>query len=322
MADVLVSENVSGEAMDALRASFDVAYEPELWKSPDDLRRRVADFSAIIVRNQTKVDAALLRAGTKLKVVGRAGVGLDNVDVNAATERGVVVCFTPEQNSLSVAELALGLMLSLARKIPQANQSAHAGKWERQKFTGGELFRKTLGLIGLGRIGLLTAVRATAFGMKIIVHDPWLRSDSLPIVHSNATLVSLDDLLSQSDYVSVHIPETPQTVNLLNDARFAKMKPTAFLINTSRGGVVDEAALIRALKENRLSGAALDVRSKEPPVPGPLEQMENVILLPHIAAFTDEGQKRVVDCVCADVAAVLRGEGARSFVNFPKPRGS
>ena len=168
------------------------------------------------------------------------------------------------------------------------------------------MYGKTLGLIGLGRIGLLTAVRAAAFGMRILVADPQMRPDSLPIIHSHATLVSLDELLRESDYVSIHVPQTPQTTNLLNDARLAQMKPSAFLINTSRGGVIDETALLRALKEKRLAGAALDVRAKEPPAPGELESMENVVLLPHIAAFTDEGQDRVLECVCRDVAAVLK----------------
>jgi D-3-phosphoglycerate dehydrogenase len=320
MPDILVTENISGAAMEKLRGSFSVAFEPELWKSPDALKRRIGEFIALIVRNQTKVDAELMDAASKLQVIGRAGVGLDNVDVDAASARGIVVCFTPEQNSLSVAELTLGLMLSLARRIPQANNSAHQGKWERQNFTGVELFGKTLGLIGLGRIGSLAAARASAFGMDILVHDPQMRPDSLPVIHSRATLVSLDDLLSLSDYVSIHVPETRQTKNLLNDQRLARMKPTAFLINTSRGGVIEEAALIRALREKKIAGAALDVRATEPPAPSELEQMDNVILLPHIAAFTDEGQRRVVECVCTDVAAVLRGEPARSFVNFARPK--
>ncbi len=187
-----------------------------------------------------------------MKVIGRAGVGLDNVDVDAASERGIVVCFTPEQNSLSVAELTVGLMLTLARRIAQAHMSTRAGRWERQVFTGSELYGKTLGLIGLGRIGLLTAVRAAAFGMRILVADPQMRPDSLPIIHSHATLVSLDELLRESDYVSIHVPQTPQTTNLLNDARLAQMKPTAFLINTSRGGVIDVVrAAARALPQRK-----------------------------------------------------------------------
>jgi D-3-phosphoglycerate dehydrogenase len=320
MRDVLVTENITGGSMDELRRSFDVEFAPDLWKSPEKLREQVKDFRAIIVRNQTKVDPALLSAGRNLRVVGRAGVGLDNVDVDAASERGIVVCFTPEQNALSVAELTIGLMLSLARRIPQADSSTRAGKWERQKFTGGELFGKTLGLVGLGRIGLLAAQRALAFGMNIAAFDPMLRADSIPVIQCRATLMSLEELLRTSDYLSIHVPETPQTRNMLNYDRLSAMKPSAFVINTSRGGVFDEAGLVRALQEKKIAGAALDVRAKEPPVPGELEKLDNVVLLPHIAAFTDEGQDRVVTCVCADVASVLSGKPARSFVNRPLPQ--
>ncbi|HWB53732.1 MAG TPA: hydroxyacid dehydrogenase [Tepidisphaeraceae bacterium] len=320
MHDLLVTENITGPSMDALRRSLDVVFEPELWKKPDELRQRIKEFKGLMVRNQTRVDASLLEAGVHLHIVGRAGVGLDNVEVKAATDRGIVVCYTPEQNSLSVAELTIALMLSLARKITPADASAKSGKWERQKFTGSELFGKRLGLIGMGRIGFLTATRACAFGMEILGYDPQLTTDSLAVIESDAQLVDLDELLQLSDFVSIHVPETPQTMGLMNQSRFSRMKSTAFLINTSRGGVVDEAALVQALRDGKIAGAALDVRMKEPPITGPLESMENVILLPHIGAFTEEGQSRVVQCVCRDVAAVLRGEKARSYVNYPMPR--
>jgi len=320
MNDILVTEEIVGSDMDALKAAFAVTYEPELWKSPDKLRKVIGDYRALMVRNQTPVNAELIAAGRKLEVIGRAGVGLDNVDAKAATEAGIAVVYAPEQNSISVAELGLGMMLSMARMIPAADQSTKAGKWERKKFTGTELFGKTLGIVGLGRIGFLTAMRAKAFGMSIIAHDSFVNPDSLLVSETGAELVSFGDLLSRSDFVSCHLPETPQTLNIFNGDAFSKMKATAYFINTSRGKVVDETALLKALKEKTIAGAALDVRAKEPPVAGELEKLENVLLVPHIAAFTQEGQERVVRCVCSDVAAILRGEAAKNFFNFSKPR--
>ena len=320
MRKVLVTENIAGDGMEELKRAFDVSFEPQLWKSPEKLYAAAADAHALIVRNQTKVDRELIAAAKRLWVIGRAGVGLDNVDVRAASDAGVVVAFTPEQNAISVAELALGLMLSLARMIPPADASTKAGQWERQAFTGTELFGKTLGLVGLGRIGFLVAMRARAFGMKILAHDAFVSPDSVLVAESGATLVSMDELLAQADVVSVHVPRTPQTERFIGPAAFAQMKPNSLFINTSRGEVVDEPALIAALRQKRIAGAALDVRSAEPPTAGELEAMPNVILTPHIAAFTAEGQARVVTSICRDVASVLRGEPPKNFVNFPTPK--
>ena len=320
MGDVLVSEAVAGREMDALKSSFAVTYEPELFKNRQRLLELLPNYRALIVRNQTQVNAELIAAGKNLIVIGRAGVGLDNVDHETATKAGIVVTYAPEQNSISVAELAVGLMLSLARMIPAADRSTKGGGWDRKRFTGTELFGKTLGVVGLGRIGFLTAMRARAFGMDVLVHDTQVNPDAFTVAETRATLVDLPELLKRSDFVSVHIPETPATVNLFDDERFALMKPTAHFINTSRGRVVDEKALVRALVDKRIAGAALDVRVKEPPEAGPLSEMDNVILTPHVAAFTEEGQDRVVTCVCRDVAAVLRGDGAKNFFNFAKPR--
>jgi D-3-phosphoglycerate dehydrogenase / 2-oxoglutarate reductase len=320
MGDVLVSEAVPGREMDALRSSFDVTAEPELFKNPQRLKQILPSYRALIVRNQTHVTADLIAAGRELLVIGRMGVGLENVDHAAATKAGVVVTYAPEQNSISVAELALGLMLSLARMIPAADRSTRGGGWDRKRFTGSELFGKTLGVVGLGRIGFLTAMRARAFGMDVIAHDTQVNPDAFTVAEARATLVTVPELLRRSDFVSVHVPETPATINLFNDERFALMKPTAYFINTSRGRVVDEDALVRALRDRRIAGAGLDVRATEPPGPGPLAEMDNVILTPHVAAFTEEGQERVVTCVCRDVAAVLRGEAAKNFFNFPTPR--
>lgn len=320
MPDVLVTETIAGEEMEAMKRAFDVSFDPQLWKSPDKLRAAVADARAIVVRNQTKVTRELVAAAKRLEVIGRAGVGLDNVDVKAASDAGVVVAFTPEQNAISVAELALGLMLSLARTIPAADASTKAGKWERQAFTGTELFGNTLGLVGLGRIGFLVATRARAFGMKILAHDAFVSPDSVLVADCGAVLVSMDELLAKADVVSVHVPSTPQTQKFIDAGKFGRMKKNALFINTSRGEVVDETALVAALRDKRIAGAALDVRATEPPAAGELETMPNVILLPHVAAFTVEGQTRVVMSICRDVAAVLRGEAAKNFVNFPRPR--
>src|SRR5688572_8874788 len=320
MRRILVTENVAGDEMEALKGAFEVSFEPQLWKSPEKLHAAVADVHALVVRNQTKVDRELIASAKQLWVVGRAGVGLDNVDVKTASDAGVVVAFTPEQNAISVAELTIGLMLSLARHIPAADASTKAGKWERQAFTGTELFGKTLGLVGLGRIGFLVAMRARAFGMKILAHDAFVSPDSVYVAESGAMLVSMDELLAQADVVSVHVPRTPQTERFIGPAAFAQMKPNALFVNTSRGEVVDETALIAELLQKWIAGAALDVRAAEPPTAGELETMPNVILMPHVAAFTAEGQARVVTSICRDVAAVLRGEPAQNFVNFARPK--
>ena len=310
MSDVLVTENIQGVSMNRLIQEHDVEFDAYLWQNTDLLKQKIQNTKALIVRNQTKVDRELIDAAPELKIIARAGAGLDNVDTEYAHEKGIVVCFTPEANSLSVAELTIGLMLALMRKIPEARQDTLTGGWNRLKFTGTELYGKSFGLIGLGRIGSLTATRAKAFGMNILAADPFLKADATQLKKLNATLLSLDDLLAESDVVSCHSPLTPDTRKMLTYQHFRKMKPDAFFINTSRGEVVDERGLTQALLEHKLAGAALDVRETEPPKQSPLNQMENVILTPHIAAFTVEAQDRVVDSVCEDVRLVLSGKKA------------
>ncbi|QDT98471.1 hydroxyacid dehydrogenase [Gimesia aquarii] len=310
MNDVLVTENIQGVAMNRLIKDLDVEFDEYLWQNRDLLKQKIQETQALIVRNQTQVNQELIDAAPHLKIVARAGAGLDNVDTKYAHEKGIVVCFTPDANSLSVAELAIGLMLSLLRKIPEARQDTLTGGWNRLKFTGSELYGKTFGLIGMGRIGTLTATRAHAFGMKIIAADPYLSADAPQLEQLNGQLVPLDELLSQADVVSCHSPLTPNTRKMLTYQHFCKMKPDAFFINTSRGEVVDEHGLTQALLEHKLAGAALDVRETEPPLQSPLNQMENVILTPHIAAFTLEAQNRVVESVCKDVRLVLSGQKA------------
>jgi D-3-phosphoglycerate dehydrogenase len=317
--EILISENVTGPAIDALAESFRVVAAPDLWRDPPRLAEAARTANAWIIRNSTQVTRPLLQAAPQLRIVARAGVGLDNIDVHAASEAGVVVTYTPEQNAVSVAELTIGLLLALARKIPAADRHVRGGGWDRHAFMGCELYGKTLGVIGFGRIGFLTAMRARALGMQVLAHDPFVSPDSVTLIESQARLVPLEELLSRSHFVSCHLPGGAKTRHALGAAAFLQMRPGAFFVNASRGEVVDEAALIDALLEGRIGGAALDVRSQEPPVIGRLEAMENVILLPHVGAFTNEAQERVIAAVCRDVAAVLSGGSAVNFVNFPQP---
>ncbi len=315
MPDILISENIIGAAVDAMSSRFEVVSLPELWKNPAELLRRVGDFRALIIRNQTNVNAAVLEAAKKLVVVGRAGVGLNNVDVAAATRAGILITSTPDQNAISVAELAIGMMISMARKISAADEDTKKGNWNRQRFFGTELYGKTIGILGAGKIGFLTASRAQAFGMKVLAYDPFISKDNILLSELNAELVSLEDLLERSDVVSCHLPATPQTAGLLNAKCFARMRPTATLINTSRGEVVVEADLVAALKTGAIAAAALDVRANEPPMMGELEALPNLILTPHVGAFTHEAQDRVTKAICEDVCRVLDGKAAMNAVN-------
>ncbi len=319
MPDVLITENIIGEEMDQLRQSFDAVFEPDLWKQPDKLREMLPQFRALIVRNQTQITRELIEAGTKLEVIGRAGAGLDNVDLQAATDHGVVVAFTPEQNTNSVAELAIGLIFALARMIPAADTGTKKGGWDRQRFTGIEVLGKTLGVVGFGRIGASTAMKARALGMEIVACDPFVDAESLKAMELRARMTSLEDVLGEADFVSCHLPATKETMEIFDYEKFRLMKPAAFFINTSRGEVVDEDGLIRALQEKKIAGAALDVRQKEPPANSLFAEMDNVLLTPHVAAFTQEAQQRVVASVCRDVSAVLLGGSARYFANFDRP---
>ncbi len=318
--DIVVSEKIAGPAFDRLQADFRVLADFDLWKDVARLKDQVRGCRALIVRNQTPVTAELIAAADRLEVIGRAGAGLDNIEVDAATKAGVVVVSTPDQNSVSVAELAIALMLGLARKIPAADRHTKGGGWQRHLYSGVEVYGKTLGVVGLGRIGTLTALRARALGMEIVAHDDFVNSDAVAVTETHARLVPLDELLRTADFVTCHVPLSPATRHLFNHERFCRMKREAFFLNLARGEVVDEAGLIRALLEGRIAGAALDVREQEPARPGPLDTMDNVILTPHIAAFTREGQGRVNAAVCGDVARVLRGERPSNFVSLPVPQ--
>lgn len=320
MADILIPEDIRGGAIDKLREEFDVVILPELWKSRDDLKQELARAKGVIVRNQTELTKDLIMAATDLQIIGRSGAGLDNIDVESATARGIVVAYTPRENSVSVAELAIGMMLTLSRHLSAADRDTRKGNWNRGRFVGGELLGKNLGIIGYGRIGQLVAQRAAAFGLNLGTYDAFVSPDDELLQHPEVRWQPLESLLAWSDIVTCHVPLTAETRGMFDRKAFGLMKPNQLFINTSRGEVVVEKDLIAALQSGQIAGAALDVREVEPPQPGPLEELDNVVLTPHIAAFTNEAQLRVVEAVCHDVRAVLTGGDAEGFYNFSRPR--
>lgn len=309
MATILITEWMPN-GIERLQAAEATVYDPALWQDRPRLFAQLAECRALIVRNQTRVDAELLAHAPELRVVGRLGVGLDNLDLNALRQRNITVVAGGNANAISVAEYTLAAMLALARKLPAADAATKGGAWDRATFGAGvELYGKTLGLIGLGDIGARVAKRAVAFGMRIVAHDPLITPAHFAAAEFDVRLVALDELLRESDFISLHVPLLPSTANLINAERLALMKPTAVLINTSRGGILDEAALVRALREDRLGGAALDVRAQEPPGEDDLlTRCDRVLLTPHIAGLTVEAQARVCTAVAQDVLRVLRGE--------------
>jgi D-3-phosphoglycerate dehydrogenase len=317
--DILITEDLQSPHVDALAARFTVVREPTLWRDAAKLQLALAGARAVLVRNQTQLTAEVLAAAPKLQAIGRVGVGLDNIDVAAATARGVTVIAPLAANAVSVAELTLGLILALARKIPFSDRGTKAGGWDRRAGTGIELSGRTLGLCGFGRIGRLVAARARAFEMPVVAFDPYVSLADAPADPGLRLVETLEAMLAVADFVSVHLPLTPQTRHLFDARRFAQMKRGAFFINTARGGVMDEAALLAALQSGHLAGAALDVREVEPPVePGPLARRDDVILLPHVGAFTVEAQDRTFAAVCADVERVMAGQPAVNAVNAPR----
>ncbi|MFM8322774.1 MAG: hydroxyacid dehydrogenase, partial [Chloroflexota bacterium] len=267
------------------------------------------EFTALVVRSRTKVNARIIEAGRNLKVIGRAGVGVDNINVPAALQAGITVVNSPLAATQAVAELTLGMMLALARNITGMDASMKAGKWEKSAFMGSELNGKTLGLLGIGRIGAAVAGLANAFGMKVLAYDPVF--DAAEVQRRGAQPAAFDDLLGRADYVSLHLPLTDATRGLLGQAQFAKMKSGARLVCAARGGVVDETALRAALDEGRLAGAALDVFSSEPPQPGSLAEHPRVIASPHVGAQTKEAQTRAGVAIAEEVLTVLQGQEPR-----------
>lgn len=300
---ILVTDGLDSSGIAILKKSAEVVEMTGI--SPDDLLKEVVDFDALIVRGRTKVTAAVFDAGKKLKVVGRAGVGVDNIDLVAAKSRGVTVVNSPMATTTAVAELTLGLMLDAVREIPRADSSLKTGKWLKKEFNGFELSGKTLGVIGFGRIGAAVAKRAAAFEMTILGYDPMVPADE--IVKRGGTPVSLDELLAQSDMITMHLPLTDQTKGMINADAFAKMKNGAFLICAARGGVIDETALLEALNSGKLAGAALDVFTTEPPGLTDLVMHPKLICTPHVGAQTVEAQRRASNDISEEVIAVLNG---------------
>jgi D-3-phosphoglycerate dehydrogenase len=312
--NIVVADDLPASALALLRAEG-WTVDARAGRAFDQLARDVADADAIVVRSATRVTSALIAAAPRLRVIARAGTGVDNVDVAAASARGIVVMNAPGANSVSVAELAVGLLLCLARHIPAADASMKAGQWEKKKFLGEELRDKTLGLAGLGRIGQEVARRAVAFGMRVIAHDPFIAA---PVAADmGVDLVGLDDLFARADYLSLHMPSTPQTRHLVNAARLAAARPGIRIVNTARGDLVDEAALADAIESGRVGGAALDVFQKEPTVDLRLQMLPQVVATPHIAASTREGQELVGVETTTALRDFLKDGIIRNAVNFP-----
>src|SRR5213082_2929639 len=314
---VLIADSISQRGVDELSRDNALEVSVKTSLSEADLVKIIPDFSAIVVRSQTKVTGAILNAAKQLRVVGRAGVGVDNVDVETATRRGVVVLNAPGGNTVSTAEHTFSLLLCVARKIPQADASLRGKKWSRKDFEGVELYNKTLGVIGMGRIGSELSRRAIAFGMRVVAYDPYLsatRARSLQV----ELVDELDDLLTSADFISLHTPLTAETRHILDEARLQKTKRGVRIINCARGGLIDEAALLKALQDGHVAGAALDVFETEPlPADSPLRSAPNLVLTPHLGASTAEAQESVGIEIAQSIRAALLEGTIRNAVNMP-----
>lgn len=313
MVRVLVSDPLAEAGVAILRDGAAVDLRTGL--PHEELLAILPQYDALIVRSETKVTAEVLRAGTNLRVVTRAGVGTDNIDVASATEQGVLVLNTPGPNSIAAAEHTLAITLALLRHVARADASLRAGKWERKAFVGSELYRKTLGVVGLGRIGREVTSRARAFGMDVVIYDPYVSAAAAEAL--GATVAPLDTLLARADIVTLHLPLLPETRGILGARELARMKRGAFLINCARGGLVDEAALYDALTSGQLAGAGLDVFEREPPTDSPLLGLPNVVVTPHLAASSAEAQEGVGIVAAETTLAALRGELVDNAVNLP-----
>jgi len=311
---ILICDPIADDGIEVLQR-YGAQVDVRLGLSPESLREAVDDYEALIVRSETRVTAEVIRQASKLQVIGRAGIGVDNIDVEAASEKGIVVVNAPTGNIISAAEHTIGLMLALARNIPQADLALRGGSWDRARFMGIELRGKTLGIIGLGQVGAEVARRARGLEMHVLAHDPFVPEERARVL--GAELVPLEDLLRQSDFVSLHATLTDITANLIGEAELRMMKPSARVINTARGGIVQEEALYKALAEGWIAGAALDVFNEEPTTAHKLFASDKVIVTPHLAASTAEAQERVAVDVAEQVVAVLKGEPARYAVNAP-----
>jgi D-3-phosphoglycerate dehydrogenase len=313
---VLLSDKLSRQGVDLLRAAPDIQVDESAGLSPAELVAKIPPYHGLIVRSGSQITAEIIAAATNLRVIGRAGIGVDNIDVEAATQKGVVVMNTPAGNNITTAEHALSLMLALARSIPQATASMKSGKWEKGRFVGSEVFNKTLGIIGIGNIGSLVAERALGLKMRVIAYDPFISPEAAQRL--GVELVSLDDLYPRSDFITIHTPLNPQTRGLVGAAAIAKMKKGVRIINCARGGIVDEDALAAAIREGKVAGAALDVFAQEPPPPDhPLLKLDQVICTPHLGAATDEAQVNVAIAIAQQVVNYLTRGVIQDAVNVP-----
>lgn len=310
---VLISDSLSEEGVSKLQEHFEVDVSTGL--SEDELVEKIVDFDALVIRSGTQVTRKVIEAADNLKIIGRAGVGVDNIDIDAATEKGIIVVNAPEGNMLSAAEHTIAMMMSMSRNIPQANASLKAKKWERKNFMGVEVNGKTLGVIGLGRIGAEVAKRAQGLEMDILAYDPFITEERAKSM--GVELTTVDDIAKRADFITVHTPLTKETRNILDAAQFDMMKSSARVINCARGGIINEEALADALKVGKIAGAAIDVFTSEPPFDCPFIDLDNVIVTPHLGASTEEAQVNVAVSVAEEVISVLQGGSARNTINIP-----
>ena len=311
---VLVSDNISAKGVEILKkAGLEVDVKTGM--KPEELKACIGEYSGLVIRSATKVTAEVIEAATNLKVIGRAGSGLDNVDKAAASKKGIVVMNTPGGNTVTTAEHTIAMLFSVARMIPQATASMKAGKWEKKKFMGVELFNKTLGIVGLGAIGSQVAKKAQGIEMNIIAYDPFLSEEKAQ--EMGIKKGSLDEIFAESDFITIHSPMTPETKGLINASTIAKMKNGVRIINCARGGIVNEHDLYEAMKSGKVAAAALDVLEKEPPENNPLLTLENLICTPHLGASTEEAQENVALAVAEQIADYLVHGTIRNAVNFP-----
>jgi D-3-phosphoglycerate dehydrogenase len=309
---VLIAEELSPATVGVLGSDFEIRHCDGA--NRDELLAALkSGVDAVLIRSATKMDAEAISAATGLRVIARAGVGLDNVDIPAATAAKVMVINAPTSNIVSAAELAIALMMASARNISPAHASLRAGKWARSKFSGTEMFEKTLGIVGFGKIGQLVAHRMKAFGMNVIAYDPYLSAEKVSTL--GVKLVELDELLKTSDFITIHLPKTKETINLIGEEALSKVKPSVHIVNAARGGVLDEAALYKAITEGRVAGAGIDVYATEPCTDSPLFSLDQVVATPHLGASTEEAQERAGIDVAHSVRKALAGEPVSDAVN-------
>jgi D-3-phosphoglycerate dehydrogenase / 2-oxoglutarate reductase len=319
MMKVLVSDNLGEDGIRMFQEAAGIDVDVKTGLEPDALMAIIASYDALVIRSATKVTKDLLQAASKLKVVGRAGIGLDNVDIPEATQRGIVVMNTPTGNVVTTAEHAIAMMLSLTRNIPTGTASLRQGRWEKKKLQGREIFKKTLGVVGFGKIGAIVADRARGLRMNVIIHDPFVTPEQ--IQKAGFESVDLDGLYERADYITVHVPKLKNTIGMLNKAAFDKMKPGVMIVNCARGGIVDEGDLYEALESGKVAGAALDVFETEPPGKSPLVEHERVICTPHLGASTREAQTNVAVAVARQIIDFLTEGTVVNAVNMPSVTG-